>query len=150
MVWSYKFAEFSIPMTNGLPYGIFMKQVIFDITESGQLHQINTKWNRLTQRDCTPLIRKGKPLSIEKLITLFFIPILGFLLALIMVIFEFLVEKFQGRTIKDHIPEELIIERLRIILREVKDLDWHNCTLTFQDAKNTELKQISEILQKNN
>ena len=104
---------------------------------------------RLTQRDCTPLIRKGKPLSIEKLISVFFIPFLGFLLALIIVIFEFLVEKIQGKkTIKDQVPEELIIERLRIILREVKDLDWHNCTLTFQNAKNTELKQISDLLQK--
>ena len=104
---------------------------------------------RLTQRDCTPLIRKGKPLSIEKLISVFFIPFLGFLLALILVIFEFLVEKIQGKkTIKDQVPEELIIERLRIILREVKDLDWHNCTLSFKDAKNTELKQISDLLQK--
>ena len=149
-MWSYKFSEFSIPMTSGLPYGIFMKQVIFDITNSGQLNQINTKWNRLTQRDCTPLIRKGKPLSIEKLISLFFIPVLGFLLALIIAFFEFCVEKIQGKkATKDQVvPEELIIESLRIILREVKDLDWHNCTLTFMNAKNAELKKISDLLQK--
>ena len=89
-------------------------------------------------------------MSIEKLISLFFIPVLGFLLALIVAFFEFCVEKIQGKkATKDQVvPEELIIESLRIILREVKDLDWHNCTLTFMNAKNAELKKISDLLQK--
>ena len=36
--------SFSIPLTKGLPYDIFMRQIIFELTERGQLHHLQKKW----------------------------------------------------------------------------------------------------------
>ena len=89
--------DFTIMYTKGLPYGLFMKHVILDMTQKGQLHRINTKWDKLTQRDCKPLVQKGKPLSIEKLSSLFFIPLFGFLLTIISLLLEYVLSFFQKK-----------------------------------------------------
>ena len=39
-VWTYWQSDLSIPYTKGLPYGIFMKQVIIDMKQNGQLNKI--------------------------------------------------------------------------------------------------------------
>ena len=73
-------------MTKGLPYNIFIKQVLKEIMERGQLNQIKKKWE--TKRNCAPLLRTGKPLSFAKLITLFSVVLLGVVLALIVLFVE--------------------------------------------------------------
>ena len=126
--------------TRGLPYGIFMKQVIFDMTEKGQLHQIITKWERLTKPDCEPLIRKGKPLSFEKLVSLFIVPIIGFLLAISILILEW-VFKFPKTKIKNPIPivkkEELILERMKLVLKEMGEFQNYDFTLSPKNGQKT-------------
>ena len=67
---------FSIPMTKGLPYEIFMRQLIFEMTERGQLNQVLKKWEK-AKPDCGTILRSGNPLSWQKLITLFIIVIIG-------------------------------------------------------------------------
>ena len=64
-----------------------MKQVIYEMTEKGQLDQIIKKWAK-SDLDCTPLLRQGKALSIEKLSFLFIIILFGFSLAIITLLFE--------------------------------------------------------------
>ena len=84
-IWSYTIGDLSIAYTNGLPYGIFLKKVIYDITLTGHLHRIKSKWQS-TRKDCSSSVEKA--LSIEKLVSLFIIPCLGFTLAVIIIIFE--------------------------------------------------------------
>ena len=138
--------DFTIMYTKGLPYGLFMKHVIFDMTQKGQLHRINTKWDKLTQRDCKPLVRKGNPLSIEKLSSLFFIPSFGFLLAILSLLLEYVLSFFQK---KDIVPEnELILDKAKMVLTEIRDMDWQICTFTFTNEKMAELERIIHSMQK--
>ena len=80
-VWKYKMGVFSIPMTKGLPFEIFMRQLIFEMIEHGQLNQVLKKWESV-QHDCGAILRSGNPLSWQKLITVFVIVKMGILLAL--------------------------------------------------------------------
>ena len=64
-----------------------MKKVIYDMIQKGQLHRIKSKWQS-AKRDCSPLVQTGRALSIEKLVSIFIIPCLGFILAIIIFILE--------------------------------------------------------------
>ena len=132
--------------TKGLPYGLFMKHAILDMTQKGQLHRINTKWDKLTQRNCKPLLQKGNPLNIEKLSSLFFIPFFGFLLANLGLLSEYILNFFQK---KDIVPEnELIFDRAKTLLTEIRDMNWQICTLTFTNEKIAELERIIHSMKK--
>ena len=74
-------------MTRGLPYEIFMKQIIFEITERGHLHQLHQKWE-LPRPDCGELHRSGNSLSWQKLISVFIIVIIGISTALVILFIE--------------------------------------------------------------
>ena len=84
---------FSIPMTRGLPYEIFMKQIIFEITERGHLYQLRQKW-KLPLQDCGELHRSGNPLSGQKLISVFIIVIIGISIALVILFIENLTHSY--------------------------------------------------------
>ena len=76
-----------IAMTKGLPYGIFMKQIIYEITERGQLHKLQKKWE-VPSPQCHSVQRKGKPLSFPKLMSAFMISFLGISISLIVLLIE--------------------------------------------------------------
>ena len=82
-----KLGDSSIALTKGTPYFIFMKQVIFDITEKGQLQLMNNRW-AINKPDCTPLRNKGKPLSIQKLFLVFTVCMIGILFTLVTLFVE--------------------------------------------------------------
>ena len=132
--------------TKELPYALFMKHVILDMTQTGHLHRINTKWDKFTQRDCKPLVQKGNPLNIEKLSSLFFISLFGFLLASLSLLWEYVLNLFQK---KDAVPEnELILDRAKTILTEIRDMNWQICTLAFTNEKMAELERIIHSMKK--
>ena len=79
--------SFSIPMTRGLPYEIFMKQMIHRITEQGHLYLLRQKWE-LKNSDCGESHMIGNPLSWKKLISIFIIVIIGISSALIILFIE--------------------------------------------------------------
>ena len=87
MIWETKMGLMGIPITKGLPYGIFMKQIIFEITENGQLNILLKKWT-VPKPDCRPINNEGKPLSLEKMISLFIISMMGIFIAIIIIIIE--------------------------------------------------------------
>ena len=96
MVWGTKMGLKAIPITKGLPYGIFMKQIIFEITENGQLNKLLKKWT-VPKPDCSPIHKDGKPLSLEKMISLFIFPIIGILIAIIIIIIENMFHLYKPR-----------------------------------------------------
>ena len=87
MVWETKMGSQSIPITKGMPYGIFMKQIIIDMTVNGQLNRLIRKWT-LPKPDCRPIYEEGTALSLEKMISLFIISMIGIFIAIITMITE--------------------------------------------------------------
>ena len=76
-----------MPITKGLPYAIFMKQVILQMTEAGQLNELLKKWS-VPEPDCSSLDKEGKPLGWEKMISLFILSIIGICIGFIILIIE--------------------------------------------------------------
>ena len=81
-VWLDDVGSIAIPTTKGLPYGIFLRQIFIEISERGQLNQLQKKWEKV-KPDCGgPLNHKVKALNLEKLISAFIIVLFGILAAL--------------------------------------------------------------------
>ena len=76
-----------MPITKGLPYGIFMKHVIFQMKEAGQLNELQKKWS-VQEPNCSPLDKEGKPLGLEKMISLFILSMIGICTGLIILFIE--------------------------------------------------------------
>ena len=76
-----------IPIAKGSPYGMFMKQIIFEIKEKGLLKKLIKNWT-VPSPDCRPIHKEGKPLGLEKMISLFIISIIGIFIAIIIIIIE--------------------------------------------------------------
>ena len=74
--------------------------ISLDITENGQLDQIIKKWHVGKPICSSPLIKKGKILSIEKLSSLFIIVSSGIILSLIIMFIENVLAKFR-KDVKD-------------------------------------------------
>ena len=110
--------------TKGLPYGIFMRQIIKDMNEKGQLHQLTKKWE-WNQPDCQPVHRKGTPISFGKLTTLFLEIALGVLLTLIILFAEKIHSIY--RPVNQHHQSVLNInhghsDAMKIILKDMKEV----------------------------
>ena len=103
-------------LTKELPYSIFMKHLIFEITEKGQLYQLKKKWES-KKPDCTPLRSTGKPLSMEKMSTAFILIVSGILLAL----FGFLLEIIFSLYVPKTPQKDADRLKLQICLDELKE-----------------------------
>ena len=118
-----------------------MKKVISDITTYGQLHRIKSKWQHTT-RDCSSLVQKGKPLSIEKLVSLFIVLCFGCVLAIFIFIFELGYNSLNKSRdcMLDPIQinkkrEELILEKVNTVLKEMGEYNNYNVVKTSQVGK---------------
>ena len=109
--------DVSIATTKGLPYGIFMKHVMYDITEKGQLFQMKKHW-KTTKPDCKPLRDTGKPLSMGKLSTAFFVIMSGIALALVSLLLEIILKLSIATSFQQHNSKKDI--KLRICLNKLK------------------------------
>ena len=135
--------------TKGLPYGIFMRQIIKEMIENGQLHQLTKKWE-WNQPDCQPVHRKGTPISFGKLTTLFLEITLGVLLTLIILFAEKIHSIFRP-PVNQHHHQMVFKNSLKIILKNLKDnlqrcnrknveSSWVELNLLFEQVEN-KLKQ---------
>ena len=82
----HKSGYLGMPITKGLPYGYFMKQIIFEIIEDGRLDQLQNKWKALPPNCDTS--QNGKSLGLEKLISTFIITLIGIFNAIIILFVE--------------------------------------------------------------
>ena len=64
-VWERIAGSLSIVYPKRLPYEIFLKNVIIEMKENGQLHQIKKKWE-MTKPDCSPLRQQAQCSKIQK------------------------------------------------------------------------------------
>ena len=74
-------------MSKKLPYSKFMKQVIVDLMETGQLAKLIEKWSP-KKHACSEQIRKASPLTIQRLGSLFIIILFGITLGSVSLMFE--------------------------------------------------------------
>ena len=74
-----------------------MKQIIYEIIERGQLHQLLKKW-KIPQSQCNSKQSTGKPLSLEKLISAFMIVLFGIICALLLLFIEKLLEIYNVKS----------------------------------------------------
>ena len=84
------------PITKGLPYAIFMKNIIYQMIETGELNQLVKKYSA-TEPNCSPLHKEGKSLSLKKLISLFMISMIGIFMAFIILVIEKILHAYKPR-----------------------------------------------------
>ena len=120
-IFSINLGGKSIGLTKGLPYGAFMRQVIYDITVRGQLDQMKAKWkNRIP--NCAPVKNTGKPLSLKKLSSIFIFIQCGFFLAVISFIFEKIFHFIMPNTSIKCYKQQMAMVKLKIYIEELKEI----------------------------
>ena len=82
----HKSGYLGMPITKGLPYGLFMKQTIFEIIEDGQLNQLHSEW-KAPPPNCDSS-QNGKALGLEKLISTFIVTLIGICNAILILFIE--------------------------------------------------------------
>ena len=125
MVWETKMALLGIPITKGLPFGIFMKQIIFEMTQNGQMNRLIKKW-KMPKPDCKPIHREGEPLSLEKMISLFMISMIGFSIAIVINIIENVFHAFKPR------------KHLQVPIKEINSMKLQKIFMKFQENLNAD------------
>ena len=104
-------------MTKSSPYKKFIDAAILKMLESGKLKNILQRWE-IKDPDCLPLIRKGKPLNFNKLISIFFIIGIGVLLAFIVVFFENFQHNLSKKKNDPNVRDDEFL-RFKLIIAEV-------------------------------
>ena len=109
----------SFALQKNSPYKIFMNKVFLKMDVTGKLHRMSQKW-KINEPNCQPLIRKGNPLSFEKLVSLFLILVIGVICSLIVMIYE---KCTFSKEEKANLISERNASRKRcgIIFKEMKD-----------------------------
>ena len=85
-VWTGSLGYLSIAYQKNSPYGVFMKQVIKEVIERGQLSLIKNRW--AARQNCNGNSVKKKALSLEKCVSMFTIMLCGLALAILVLVFE--------------------------------------------------------------
>ena len=118
-----------------------MRQIVNEMIEKGQLHQLIKKWE-LKLPNCKPLHRKGTPLSFGKLTTLFLEISLGVLLTLILLfaekIYSFYRPVDKHQLFKKHPANN---STMQTILKDIKEC------LQKRNIKDTELMLLMEKIE---
>ena len=108
------YLSFGIPKES--PYGPFLKSKVLDMIQNGELQKLIKKWEN-KEPDCSTLDKKGKPLTLQKLISLFLIIATGCLL----VLFIFIVENCTSYWRKDT-SNDNALENFKKALGDIQDV----------------------------
>jgi hypothetical protein len=123
----------SIALKKGSPYGLFMRNVIFRITEKGQLNRLTSRYtHRVKPQECKTGLAKGNPLRLKKISFLFFVASFGFLLSGLTCLCEriFWTPKLIGNTSwqKQVNQSKYVLNReighLQSVLRQANAFEW--------------------------
>ena len=118
-VMNKKYGYMSYTLSKNSPYRKFMNRVLVKMFGSGQYQRLMNRWKD-KKPSCTPLVRKGNPLSFEKLVSLFLILVIGVICSLIVMIYEKCT--FSKEEKANLISErEASKKRCGIIFKEMKD-----------------------------
>ena len=147
--WTYKVGSVAFAVTKGLPYEMFMKNVIREISEKGQLHKLRQQW--ITSHPyCGELDENATPLSLQKLISLFIICIIGISIALVTLFIEKIFIPIQLNVEKprhDTIKKEENKTKLEKFLNDIKITLENDCVIqtTTVTAMNQEIEKYNNM-----
>jgi hypothetical protein len=121
----------SIAIRKKSPYQVFMRNVIFQITEKGQLDWIISKFlSHAKPQDCKTGLAKGNPLGLKKISFPFFVAFIGLLLSVLTGLLEKLFWKptltVEHQTQINHSKDVLLsaIQHLRSSLSQANAVEW--------------------------
>ena len=126
-------------MTKDLAYGIFMKKAMNDMLENGQIYKLTKKWE-VAKRNCEPLHKKGRPMGIEKTISLFLILAIGMIFALATMLFEYVGNQDEVDTKNYNIEDygvDLTKTNLESRIMDVQDI--------LASKKNLDFKTLNDL-----
>ena len=86
-MWKETTGRTTFGLVKNSPYSMFFQKSLLKLNENGKLYKIAKRWESM-RPNCNPLVRKGNPLSLEKLISIFMILLLGIICALIVMLIE--------------------------------------------------------------
>ena len=73
-----------------------MKQIIYLMKENGQLNKLLKKWTK-PKPDCGSIHKEGIPISLEKIISLLIISMIGIFIAIIIIVIENIFHVYKPR-----------------------------------------------------
>jgi hypothetical protein len=123
----------SMALKKGSPYGLFMKNLMFRITEKGQLNRLTSRFaHRVKPQECKTGLAKGNPLGLKKISFPFFVAFFGFLLSGLTCLCEriFWTPKIIGKTswqIQVNQSKNVLhseIGHLKSVLRQANAFKW--------------------------
>ena len=126
-------------MTKDLAYGIFIKKAMNDMLENGQIYKLTKKWE-VAKRNCEPLHKKGRPMGIEKTISLFLILAIGMIFALATMLFEYVGNQDEVDTKNYNIEDygvDLTKTNLESRIMDVQDI--------LASKKNLDFKTLNDL-----
>ena len=126
-------------MTKDLAYGIFMKKAMNDMLENGQIYKLTKKWE-VAKRNCEPLHKKGRPMGIEKTISLFLVLAIGMIFALATMLFEYVGNQDEVDTKNYNIEDygvDLTKTNLESRIMDVQDI--------LASKKNLDFKTLNDL-----
>ena len=113
LLWTSKKADLSFALPKNSPYILFLNNALNKMFESGQIKRIFEKWET-KEPSCEPLLQTGKPFNLKKLISIFIILCIGFLLAMVVLAYELL--NSQKRNSED---QDVDFMRFEMIIYEI-------------------------------
>ena len=118
-IWSFPLGQLSMVIAKKSPYTIFMKQLIFDMIQSGPLNLINRRWS--VAKPICKLSSEVGPVAPEKIITAFFAIVTGMIFSLILMILE----KIWKKKKSDKLTETELVElfqELQVHIQQIEQI----------------------------
>ena len=98
---------------------MFFQKSLLKLNENGKLYKIAKRWESM-RPNCNPLVRKGNPLSLEKLISIFMILLLGIICALFVMLIE-QCKYFKADSNVYPPAESVDFQRLKLVCEEIEN-----------------------------
>ena len=142
-IWSFPLGQLSMVIAKKSPYTIFMKQLIFDMIQSGPLNLINRRWS--VEKPICKLSSEVGPVAPEKIITAFFAISTGMILSLILMILE---KICKNKNKSDKLKETELAELLQELQVHIHHIDQIGTVLSDSDMKSMIAKLQKHIQKK--
>ena len=98
---------------------MFFQKSLLKLNENGKLYKIAKRWESM-RPNCNPLVRKGNPLSLEKLISIFMILLLGIICALIVMLIE-QCKYFKADLNVNQPAKSVDFQKLKLVCEEIEN-----------------------------
>ena len=109
-----------------------------EMLENGQIYKLTRKWE-VAQRNCEPLHKKGRPMGIEKTISIFLVLAIGMIFALATMLFEYVGHQDEIATNNHNVEDDVDVAKtnLESKINNVQDI--------LASKKNLDFKTLNDL-----